>query len=501
MRLRAKSLPLLLSAVSGIAVTGCGIEAPHPVRLTHVEAEARGDGSARMAEAAGGWDLCDMNARLVRDIIPGPGDSNPLHLHHGNEVLHFSATDGVWGREPWMSTGTAPGTRPLMDVHSGGRGSDAGPFVQVGTTTFFAATNSVVGRELWKTDGTPSGTALVRDIAPGIMGSNPEHLTAFNGILYFTANNGTNGRELWRSDGTEMGTYLLRDFSTVGDQVTNRFELVAGSNALFVQVNVFSSSSTTLSRVQLFRTNGTSFVRLADAPEDNSIRHLTAVGDKLFFTWNFDAPETRLYVTSGTSSFARFVYTFTGTPSGMAAFKDRLFLGATTDGMGMDFELWRSDGTTSGTMRVRDIYPGPVPSQPEKLTVVKNRLFFVADDGVHGRELWSTDGTTQGTQLHADILPGAMSSSPSEMTAVEEYLFFSAQTDEGGREVWVSDTREQGAFELMGIAPGMMNSDPKHFVRSGWDLYFTATDATDYGRELRALRMRPQGLCDSVGGR
>lgn len=140
-----------------------------------------------------------------------------------------------------------------------------------------------------------------------------------------------------------------------------------------------------------------------------------------------------------------------------------------------------------------------MPSQPTNLTVVKDRLFFVADDGVHGRELWSSDGTSAGTQLHADIALGALGSEPSELTAVEEYLFFSAHTEAGGREAWVSDTREPGVFEVQGIAPGSMHSDPSNFVRSGWDLYFVASDSTDYGRELRALRIRPAGMCDMSG--
>ncbi|ATB44623.1 hypothetical protein MYMAC_000194 [Corallococcus macrosporus DSM 14697] len=500
MRLRAQSLPLLLSAVSGIATLGCGIEAPYPVRLEHGEAEAAASREdAARPDAPYGWELCDTTARLVRDIVPGAGHSDPLDLTHGNDVLLFSASDGVWGREPWMSSGVMSNTRPLLDLHSGGQGSDAGPFLQGGATTYFAARNSVHGRELWKTDGTLEGTVLVRDIAPGPLGSDPDHLTFFDGILYFTANDGVNGRELWRSDGTEEGTYLLRDFSTEGDQVSNHFELVAGSNALFVQVNVYAPSSSSMSRVQLYRTNGTHFVRLADGPEDNTLDDLTPVGDKLFFTWNLDAPETRLYVTSGTSGWARFVYTFTGTPSGLTGYKGRLYLSAANGVAGQDFELWRSDGTTSGTVRVKDIYPGVVPSRPENLTVVKDRLFFTADDGVHGRELWSSDGTGAGTQLHADLAVGAASSEPAELTAVEEFLFFSAHTEAGGREAWVSDVRETGAFEVQGIAPGAMHSDPSHFVRSGWDLYFVASDSADYGRELRALRMRPAGMCNPGG--
>ncbi|NVJ16948.1 hypothetical protein HV826_22720 [Myxococcus sp. AM010] len=500
MRLRAQSLPLLLSAVSGLATVGCGIEAPYPVRLEHgeVEAAAGREDTARLG-AAPGWELCDTTARIVRDIIPGAGHSYPRGLTHGNEALLFSATDGVWGREPWVSVGVASGTRPLLDVNTGVPGSDAGPFIQGGTTTYFAAKSGMHGRELWKTDGTTEGTALVKDISSGALGSAPEHLTFYDGVLYFTANDGVHGRELWRSDGTEEGTYLLRDFSTEGDLVSSHFELVAGTNALYVKVNIFSPTDRQASRVQLYRTDGTRFVRLVDGPEDHMLGDLTPVEDKLFFTWNFDAPETRLYVTHGTSGWARYVYTFIGAPLGLVSYKNKLFLSATTGDEGMDFELWRSDGTTSGTTRVKDIYPGTVPSQPTNLTVVKDRLFFVADDGVHGRELWSSDGTSAGTQLHADLAVGAQGSEPSELTAVEEYLFFSAYTEAGGREAWVSDTREQGAFEVQGIAPGTLHSLPSDFVRSGWDLYFVASDSADYGRELRALRMRPAGMCDLTG--
>lgn len=224
----------------------------------------------------------------------------------------------------------APGTRPLLDVYSGGPGSDAGPFLQCGTTTYFAANDGVHGRELWKTDGTTEGTELVRDISPGELGSDPEHLTFYDGVLYFTANDGVHGRELWRSDGTEEGTFLLRDFSTEGNLVSSHFELVAGTNALYIKVNIFSPTDRQSSRVQLYRTDGASFVRLVDGSEENMLGDLTPVGDKLYFTWNFDAPQTRIYVTNGTSSWARYVYTFIGAPLGMVAYKNKLFLSAAT---------------------------------------------------------------------------------------------------------------------------------------------------------------------------
>jgi Ca2+-binding RTX toxin-like protein len=55
-----------------------------------------------------------------------------------------------------------------------------------------------------------------------------------------------------------------------------------------------------------------------------------------------------------------------------------------------------SDGTAQGTHLAHDIYPGPNGSNPSQLTVVNDRLFFTADDAVHGRELWQFAFPTAG---------------------------------------------------------------------------------------------------------
>ena len=75
---------------------------------------------------------------------------------------------------------------------------------------------------------------------------------------------------------------------------------------------------------------------------------------------------------------------------------------------------------------MRDIRPGPEDSGVAQLTAVGNTLFFVAHDGRHGSELWKTDGTTDGSVLVKDIRPGFDGSRPSYLVAAGAWLFFAA---------------------------------------------------------------------------
>src|SRR5437868_4618465 len=60
-------------------------------------------------------------------------------------------------------------------------------------------------------------------------------------------------------------------------------------------------------------------------------------------------------------------------------------------------ELWKSDGTDAGTVRVKDIRTGSSSSSPSNLMNVGGTLYFTANDGTSGVELWKTDGTDAGT--------------------------------------------------------------------------------------------------------
>ncbi len=98
-------------------------------------------------------------------------------------------------------------------------------------------------------------------------------------------------------------------------------------------------------------------------------------------------------------------------------------------------ELWKSDGTESGTSLVKDINPDG-NSNPANLRNFDGILYFSADDGTNGSELWKSDGTAEGTVIVGDINPGSASSSPGDLTIFNSQLYFNADDGVNGRELW-----------------------------------------------------------------
>tara|TARA_B110000902_G_scaffold13064_1_gene15786 strand:+ start:70 stop:660 length:591 start_codon:yes stop_codon:yes gene_type:complete len=105
-------------------------------------------------------------------------------------------------------------------------------------------------------------------------------------------------------------------------------------------------------------------------------------------------------------------------------------------------ELWKSDGTASGTVMVQDINSGSSSSSPYYLTAVGNTLYFQANDGTNGNELWKSDGTSSGTVMVKDIVSGSSSSYPSDLTAVGNTLYFTVDDGTNGQELWANMASE-----------------------------------------------------------
>jgi ELWxxDGT repeat protein len=147
-------------------------------------------------------------------------------------------------------------------------------------------------------------------------------------------------------------------------------------------------------------------------------------------------------------------------------------------------ELWTSDGTSMGTLIVKDIVPGAAGSQPANLTVVNGRLYFQATDLLYGTELWESDGTRAGTQIAADIMPGPLGSYPGmPVSDGVRTLYFPANDAEHGREVWAFDTGTQQARLIRDVWEGPGGSYPSYLTMYRGMLFFGATDVA-HGSEL-----------------
>src|SRR5207248_30202 len=104
--------------------------------------------------------------------------------------------------------------------------------------------------------------------------------------------------------------------------------------------------------------------------------------------------------------------------------------------------LWRTDGTVSGTAQFSPVI------DPGGFTIYKGRLYFEAISGSNGRELFSTDGTTEGTAMLKEIAPGRLSieragySIPSWI--YNDRLWFRADDYVHGSELWSTDGTSEG---------------------------------------------------------
>ena len=112
------------------------------------------------------------------------------------------------------------------------------------------------------------------------------------------------------------------------------------------------------------------------------------------------------------------------------------------------------------------------------LAAVGDRVYFVADDGVHGREPWVTEGTQATTRLLADLRPGPGSSAARELTVWGDRLVFAADDGVHGMELWRTGVTDLDADPpvMHELRPGPRPSSPMGLTVSNGRLFFFADD-------------------------
>lgn len=331
---------------------------------------------------------------LVKDIKAGAASCFSSGFSAGklnSTTLLFIGDDGAAEKELWKTDGTTAGTVLVKDIRSGAAGSFVYPtdFVVNGSIAVFSADDGTNGHELWKTDGTTAGTVMVKNINPS-GDANVFYHTPFGSGFLINADDGTNGSELWITDGTTGGTTMLKDINPTGPSFPTGF-IVLGSVAFF-------QADDGTNGVELWKTDGTpaGTVMVKDinvGVGSASYPYRFAVTSNTLYFTAYDGTASYLWKSDGTGAGTVAIGTtlFTN-PNNITAVGELVYFTAdTTNNKGT--ELWRTDGTEAGTRLVKDINPGGGSgfdgSGGVPFPVIGNRIYFPANNGVHGIELWA----------------------------------------------------------------------------------------------------------------
>lgn len=155
-------------------------------------------------------------------------------------------------------------------------------------------------------------------------------------------------------------------------------------------------------------------------------------------------------------------------------------------------ELWKSDGTVSGTAMVKDLNPGstlvgavstPNSSNPTDLVAVGGYVYFAANDGIDGTQLWRSDGTAAGTAMVTNINASGGGFAPTNLTNANGTLYFVANDGTDGNQIWTSDGTSAGTTMISNLKPTGTAANPSQLTSVGGSVYFTAS-AGSTGQQL-----------------
>lgn len=458
-------------------------------------------------------------------------------------ALFLSLADGQ-GAEPWMSDGTAAGTRPLGDLKAA-VSSAPDRLVALGEAVFFraAATAADWHGDLFRGGAGQAGVLEVGGLPVSEHGflSGPTDLAVAGGRLVVggeaslvavdpvtlavealrspqapfrltpwgdrVALGDFAGQSLWVSDGTFAGTgevFAIGESTNYcpilcppGWPTYPRLLTPAGSRLYFTGIPATGGET-------LFRSDGTGTgagtvpVALpAAGPGVPSLVAGLALGETAVFasraTEVGGARVDRLFAVAPGATAAVELLATADPLLLVAALPDRLLFARTT---ATGDELWATDGTPGSLARIASLGTGArMTSGPshvdadswppvERSLAVGDRVFFTVVDEVAGEEPWVTDGTPAGTRRLADLHPGPRGSNPRGFTPHRFCALFAASDGERGHELWGSDGLE--AFLVADLAAGPDSGSPTEATTAGETIYVAADDGV-HGRELFAI--------------
>jgi ELWxxDGT repeat protein len=304
--------------------------------------------------------------------------------------LIFFAEDSAHGIEPWVSQGTGSTTALLVDTIQGSQFAvNTHPVVQYGArayfTSNFATYTGAPQTTWWTTDGTAAGTVPLHSFSSTAIAGNLFQLKGK--LCLVVAEPSPSTPELWCTNGAQADTTLAAILSDITiNLIDDKF--VANADGAYFKAHTATSGE------ELWVTDGTAAGTrpVSNFPEaaPDVVEELINVSGKIYFTATTDSVTTRLWVVDeGARSVTALTPVATTDeqllwPRLLTNFNGTLaFLGRR---LNSDEEIWKSDGTPTGTKRLAhfDFHP----SWPMLGMVALGQSLYFDGDGGEGREPW-----------------------------------------------------------------------------------------------------------------
>ncbi len=439
--------------------------------------------------------------RAVKRFASGVslGEASSLNAAALHSALYFTMRDPLESGERvlWRSDGTEAGTTAVTPV---------GWAYLAGATDHRLILEQSDPWRVLASDGTAAGTCVILDRA---FLNSPCTDSIVDGHLFgVCVKPDTMDVELWISDGTQEGTRLLHEWPDFplnwqGSELFLRSPRRLGSEWVFVApddekfgygaiwiTNGTAAGTRRLARMRVYSINYEMEYAFPFLVEANGLLFTFGPGGEEEYypaLWRTDGTEAGTYEVQ-VFEHAPLFYSYDDRLPRMVSLGRQLLFTApqytpgdpwgTWEGL----ELWRTDGTETGTRLVKDIYPGDETSPPVLLGAVGGKALLRADDGSAGMELWASDGTEAGTNLLRDVRPGTQDANIRSITPCLGEVFFRGDEEQHGSELWASSGSEVGTRLVTDLKVGPEGANPRGFVDLGDRLGFVA-----YGTSGTAL--------------
>lgn len=303
-----------------------------------------------------------------------------------NNNLYFTAAHGA-GYELFKTDGTAAGTAALTNLSSSSFSFiPCSLSVEGGRVYFTGSTPN--GPQLWTTDGTNAGTVQLSNVAYLFTAPTPTS-TVLNGQFYFASLDPSNVSHLWKTDGTAAGTVMTASFASDNGSFSSVWPIGTLNGKLLLEALVGTSQP------QLWLSDGTQAgTTPLNTPPLSQIADVTVIGSKAYFPVQVTPTSSVPWVTDGTqqgtSKLADTNAQQSTNPLWFQDFRGQVIF-EVLDSTGAS-QLYRTDGTTAGTVAIGAIGAAPTPLLPgnRRPRLASGQNFFLsAVDPNAGVELFA----------------------------------------------------------------------------------------------------------------